>query len=162
MAVLVRLGGRGIPRRMAAASFGIASTPVRATGGLYHRVTASYGTVPQPAKGPPTVRPVSQLSSTVGGDTSGSLANPVYAPTWSIVRPSLPRNAPWAGQIPHGIPGRTYTPALQQGAWLALNARTPSIKPRGPIAQGRVTTAPKPMFNWRRQGSPNTPGTAGV
>ena len=151
MAVSVRLSGRGLPKRMAAASFPIASTPTRAFGGLNHRVTAVYGTVPQPAQGAPTQRRVPD------GPTPGhSFATPVFAPVWSIVRPSLPRVLPGAGQIPHGIPGVTYTVAIGQ----PVQGQTPNTsaarmrrqQPRGPIAQGRVTTSPRPRFNWKKQG----------
>jgi hypothetical protein len=85
---------------MAAASFPIAQTPVRAFGGGYHRVTASYGTVPQRAQGAPT-----QMRVPPGPTPNHSFNTPVFAPTWSIVRPSLPRVLPSAGQIPHGVPG---------------------------------------------------------
>lgn len=147
MGVLVRLSGRGLPRRMAAASFPIVSTPVRATGGWYHRVTAVYGTVPQPAEGAPTQRAVPD------GPTPGhSFKTRVFAPTWSIVRPSLPRNAPWAGGIPHGIPDVTYTPAIGQPVAGQTPNTTRTFRPRGPIAQGRVTTQPRPMFAWKKQG----------
>lgn len=147
MAVSVRLGGRGLPRRMAAASFPIAATPVRATGGWYHRVTAAYGTVPQPAQGAPTQRRVPD------GPTPGhSFNTPVFAPVWSIVRPSLPRRLPWAGTIRHGVPGVTYTPAVAQ----PVQGETPrtrwTFNPRAPIAQARVTNQPKPLFRWKVQG----------
>ena len=145
MAVQVRLGARGVPARMAAACFGIATDPRRAFGGWDHRVTSSLGTVPQAASGPPTAMAVPP------GPTPGhSGAVKVFLPQWSIIRPSFPRVLPWAGHNTHGIPGRTYTPAVgQPGPDLVFR---PKIKPRGPIAQGRVTTAPKPMFRWKRQG----------
>lgn len=154
MAVHVRLSARGVPRRMAAACFPIASTPVRAFGGWDHRVTASYGTVPQPASGPPTTRDVPPDTS--GSLRTTSLSSRTFAPTWSIVRPSLPRVLPWAGTIPHGVPNVTYTPAIGQ----AGSGQTPITgptrmmrnRPRTPIAQARVTTAPRPFFFWRKQG----------
>lgn len=146
MAVLVRLGAPGVPSRMAAACFPVASTPVRAFGGWDRRITASNGTIPQPANGPPTAMPIPP------GPTPGhSGAIRVFLPQWSIVRPSLPRRLPWAGHNTHGIPGVTYTPAVPQpGPDMVFK---PVIRPRGPIAQGRVTTAPRPMFSWKKQGS---------
>lgn len=153
MAVEVRLGGRGLPRRMAAASFPIASTPVRAFGGWYHRVTAVYGTVPQAAAGPNTTMLVPPDTS--GAARTNSKKVPVFAPVWSIVRPSLPRVLPWAGGIKHGIPGVTYTPAVGYPA--QDQVVTPQIRPRGPIAQGRVTTNPRPMFRWKAQGGGSVP-----
>lgn len=156
MAVAVRLGARGVPQRMAAACFPIASTPVRAFGGLYHRVTQTNGMVPQPAQGPPTSRAVPP------GPTPGhSAAVPVLAAQWSIVRPSLPRVLPGAGQIPHGIPGRTYTVAVTQPGFGVTpitrisgrpGGRHGPARPRTPTAQARVTTAPRPLFSWKRQG----------
>ncbi len=156
MAVQVQLSARGVPARMAAACFPIASTPVRAFGGWYHRVTATNGTVPLPAYGAPTQRPVPD------GPTPGhSFNTPVIAAQWSIVRPSLPRVLPWAGGIPHGIPDVTYTPAVgQPGVGLTpmtSPTRLMRYRPRGPIAQGRVTNQPKPMFFWRRQGGGGMP-----
>lgn len=152
MAVSVRLSGRGLPSRMAPASFPIASTATRAFGGLNHRVTASYGTVPQPARGAPT-----EMAIPPGPTPGHSAAVPVFAPTWSIVRPSLPRNAPWAGQIPHGIPGVTYTTAIGQ----PVQGQTPNtqrnFRPRGPIAAARVTTNPRPIFAWKVQGGGRVP-----
>lgn len=156
MAVSVRLSARGAPRRMAAACFPIVSTAHRAFGGWSHRVTASYGTVPQPARGAPTEMAVPP------GPTGGhSFNTPVFAPTWSIVRPSLPRVLPWAGGIKHGVPGQTYTPVIGQ----AVQGQTPNttprrgrgVQPRGPIAQGRVTTNPRPRFFWKAQGGGRVP-----
>jgi hypothetical protein len=132
---------------MAPASFPIVSNPVRATGGFYHRVTASYGTVPQPAQGSPT-----QMRIPPGPTPRHSYHTPIFAPTWSIVRPSLPRNAPWAGNIPHGIPDVTYTPAVGQPVQGETPATRTTFRPRGPIAQGRITRQPRPMFSWKVQG----------
>jgi hypothetical protein len=70
-------------------------------------------------------------------------------PTWSVVRPSLPRVLPWAGGIPHGIAGVTTTP-VEPSAGPVMNK--PAFKRRTGAAQGRVTTAPKPTFKWVRQG----------
>lgn len=153
MAVAVRLSARGIPARAAAASFPIVSTPTRAFGGWSHRVTAVYGTDPQPAPAPSTTMPVPP------GVTSGnSLATPVFAGTWSIVRPSLPRVLPWA--IPHGIEGITYTPAIGQ----PVQGQTPNTSARAmtrsgasprvaPLASARVTNQPRPRFRWNVQGT---------
>lgn len=154
MAVSVRISARGVPQRMAAACFPIASNPYRAFGGWYHRVTNTNGTVPQPAQGPNVA---GNRYAVPPGPTSHNSRNVrVFVPQWSIVRPSLPRNAPWAGQIPHGIPNVTYTPAIAQpnaGQTPNTNARAMRLQqPRGPIAQGRVTTNPRPMFSWKKQG----------
>lgn len=130
---------------MAAACFPIASTPVRAFGNWTHRVTSSLGTIPQPASGPPT-----SMAIPPGPTPHNSKNVRQFNPQWSIVRPSLPRRLPGAGGIKHGIPGRTYTAAVPQSP--PDRVFKPVIRPRGPIAQGRVTTAPRPMFNWKRQG----------
>lgn len=152
MAVSVRLSARGMPQRAAAASFPIVSTPSRAFGGWSHRVTAVYGTIRQAAPPPGTTMPVPP------GVTSGnSLAVPVFAPTWSIVRPSLPRSLPWA--IPHGIPDVTYTPAIGQPVQ-GQTPRTSAARMRAsqsrpgvvPLGSARVTTQPRPIFAWPVQG----------
>lgn len=141
----VRLTARGAPARMAPAMITLASTPMRATGGLAQRITAVYGTVPMRTPGPPIVRPIPD------GPTNGhTAAIPSMYPTWSNVKPSLPRNAPWAGGIPHGIPGQTYTiaepfPAQDQVVKPAIRVRTGGNR-------ARVTTDPKPTFRWVRQG----------
>ena len=144
MAVLVRLGASGMPRRAAPAAMTLVSSATRATGNLAHRVTAVYGTVPVAMSGPATSREAPP------GPTNGlSSAVPDMYPTWSVVRPSLPRVLPWAGGIPHGIPGVTTTP-VEPSAGPVMNK--PAFKRRTGAAQGRVTTAPKPTFRWVRQG----------
>ena len=146
MAVRVALGGRGLSARQAPASFPITQTPYRSTGGWYHRVTAWFGTVPVPAPGPPIVM------ACPPGPTNGHTAATGYQlfPTLSIVRPSLPRNAPWAGMVPHGVPGVTYTPAGTNPPQDAVVR--PQVRVRTGARQARVTTAPKPTFRWLRQG----------
>jgi|ERR1019366_6872090 hypothetical protein len=145
MAVSVRLSSRGMPRRAVAAAFTLASTPRRATGGWDKRVTAVYGTVPVPSPGPPIVMAIPP------GPTNGhTAAVPHLFPTWSIIRPSLPRNAPWAGHNTHGIPGQTYTLAQPNPPQDAVVK--PAIRVRTGGARGRVTTQPKPTFRWVRQG----------
>jgi len=146
MAVRVALGGRGLSARQAPASFPITQTPYRSTGGWYHRVTAWFGTVPVTAPGPPIVM------ACPPGTTNGHSAATGYQlfPTLSIVRPSLPRNAPWAGMVPHGVPGVTYTPAGTNPPQDAVVR--PQVRVRTGARQARVTTAPKPTFNWLRQG----------
>lgn len=141
---------------MVPACFPIATEPTRAFGGLYHRVTASYGTVPMPASGPPT-----NMDVPPGPTPHNSRNVRSFAPTWSIVRPSMPRNAPWAGGILHGIPGVTYTVAVKQPGFaqtpITDNARMRRFQHRVPIAQARVTNQPRPMFFWKRQGGGGTP-----
>ena len=145
MAVAVRITSRGAPRRAAFAMFTIASTPQRATGGWDKRVTALYGTEPVYAPGPPNVMPIPP------GPTNGHTAAVKNLwPTWSIVRPSLPRRLPWAGGIPHGIPGVTYTVAEPNPPQDAVVK--PEIRIRTGGNRGRVTTQPKPTFRWVRQG----------
>jgi hypothetical protein len=144
VSVAIRLSSRGMPARAAAAAFTLASTPERAVGGLSHRIRASYGTVAIATPGPSNVMAVPP------GPTGGhSAATPDMYPTWSVVRPSLPRVLPTAGSIPHGIPGETYTVAV---ATADLRGQKPAIKVRTGAMQGRVTTSPKPVFNWVRQG----------
>jgi hypothetical protein len=146
MAVRVALGGRGLFARQAPASFPITQTPIRSTGGWYHRVTAWYGTIPVPAPGPPIVMECPP------GPTAGHTAatgRSLY-PALSVVLPALPRSAPWAGMIPHGVPGVTYTPAGTNPP------QDVTVKPQLRVRTGgnraRVTTAPKPLFRWTRQG----------
>ncbi len=146
MAVLVRLGGRGLLARMAPASFPITATAEQATGGWNHRVTAWYGTVGVPAPGPSNVMAIPP------GPTNGHTAATGYQlfPAISIVRPSLPRVLPWAGGIPHGVPGVTYTPA---GANPPQDAVVrPAIKRRTGAGLARITNQPNPTFRWPVQG----------
>jgi hypothetical protein len=145
MAVSVRLTSRGISARAAPAAFTLATTPERATGALTGRITAVYGTVPTQTPGPPIVMAIPP------GPTRGhTAAIPNMYPTYSIVKPALPRNAPWAGGIPHGIPGVTYTIASPNPPQDAVVK--PAIRVRQGGGRGRVTTNPKPTFNWVRQG----------
>lgn len=145
MAVAIRLTSRGMPARAAAAAFTLASTPIRASGGLAHRVVACYGTEPVATPGPSNVMAIPP------GPTRGHTgAIPAMYPTWSIVKPSLPRALPWAGGIKHGVPGQTYTIAEKLPAQDVTVK--PAIKVRTGAGRGRATTAPKPTFNWVRQG----------
>ncbi len=145
MAVSVRLSSRGIPRRAAPAAFTLARTATHATGNWAHRITALYGTQMVPTPGPPTVMAIPP------GPTHGhTAAVPNMYPTWSIVRPSLPRVLPWAGGIPHGVPGETYTIAVANPPQDAVVK--PALRVRQGGGQGRVTTNPKPTFRWVRQG----------
>ena len=145
MAVAVRLTSRGIPRRAAPAAFTLATTPTRATGGWNKRVTAVYGNSVIPTPGPPIVMAIPP------GPTSGhTAAVPNMYPTWSIIRPSLPRVLPWAGGIKHGVPGQTYTLAEPNPPQDAVVKA--AIRNRTGAARGRVTTQPKPTFRWVRQG----------
>ena len=145
MAVAVRLTSRGIPRRAAPAAFTLATTPIRATGGWYKRVTAVYGTEAIPTPGPPIV-----MACPPGPTNGHTAAVPNMHPTWSIVRASLPRVLPTAGSIRHGIPGQTYTLAEPNPPQDAVVK--PAIRVRQGGARGRVTTNPKPTFRWVRQG----------
>jgi len=145
MAVAVRITSRGMPRRAVGAAFTLASTPERSTGGWDHRVTAVYGTEPIPSPGPSNVMAIPP------GPTNGhTAAVPHTYPTWSIVRPNLPRVLPWAGGIKHGIPGQSYTVAVPNPPQDAVVK--PAVRVRTGAARGRVTTDPKPTFRWVRQG----------
>ena len=145
MAVAVRLSSRGMPARAVPAAVTLAVTPARATGGYDHRVTAVYGTQPVPSPGPSIVMAVPP------GPTPGhTAAVPAYFPTWSVVREALPRLLPTAGAIPHGVPGVTYTPAIAMP--VQDSVVPPAYKVRTGGGRGRVTTNPKPTFNWVRQG----------
>ena len=118
---------------------------MRATGAFSQRITAVYGTSPIRTPGPPTAMAIPPAP------TSGhSGAVPNMYPTWSIVRPSLPRVLPWAGGIAHGVPGQSYTLAEPNPPQDAVVK--PAIKTRTGAARGRVTTSPKPTFAWVRQG----------
>lgn len=118
---------------------------MRATGGWDKRITAVYGTEAIHTPGPPIVMAVPP------GPTNGhTAAVPNMNPTWSIVRPSLPRVLPWAGGIKHGIPGQSYTLAEPNPPQDAVVK--PALRVRQGGAQGRVTTNPKPTFKWIRQG----------
>jgi len=145
MAVAIRLSSRGIPARAAPAAFTLAQTPMRATGALSQRITAVYGTVPDGPLGPPNVMPIPP------GPTNGhTAAVPFLYQTWSIIKESLPRNAPWAGGIPHGIPGVTFTIAEPNPPQDIVVK--PALRVRQGANRGRVTTEPKPTFRWVRQG----------
>jgi hypothetical protein len=145
MAVSIRITSRGISARAAPAAFTLATTPMRATGGGSQRITAVYGTVPTRNPGPPIVMAIPP------GPTNGhTAAIPNMYPTYSVVKPSLPRVLPTAGAIPHGIPGVTYTIASPNPPQDAVVK--PAIRVRTGGNRGRVTTNPKPTFNWVRQG----------
>jgi hypothetical protein len=145
MAVAIRLGARGMPARSTPAAFTLATTPMRATGGWSQRITAVYGTVEVETPGPSIVEPIPP------GPTNGhTAAVPNMYPTWSVVKPSLPRNAPWAGGIPHGVPGLGYTAAEPNPPQDAVVK--PAVRVRTGANRGRVTTEPKPTFRWVRQG----------
>ena len=145
MAVAVRITSRGMPRRAVAAAFTLASTPELATGNWDHRVTAVYGTEPVAAPGPPIVMAVPP------GPTRGHTAAVKNLwPTWSIVRPNLPRVLPWAGYDAYNNPraGQSFAePNPPQDAVVKAHIRV-----RTGASRGRVTTAPKPTFKWVRQG----------
>lgn len=147
MAVRIAIGGRGLPWRMAPASFPIVPSPYYAFGGWYHRVRATYGQHPVPAPGPTNVMAIPP------GPTNGHTAATGYAlyPTWSVVEPDFPyQHTPLAGEVPHGIPGITYTPASPNPPQDAVV--TPQIRVRSGANQGRVTNQPRPTFQWRVQG----------
>ncbi len=143
MSVAVRITSRGMPRRAIPAAFTLASTATRATGGLYHRVTASYGTVGVHTPGPPNVMAVPP------GPTNGhTAAIPTMFPTWSVVKASLPRVLP--SKIPHGVAGLGWTLAVPNPPQDAVVK--PALRVRQGGGRGRVTTSPKPTFKWVRQG----------
>jgi hypothetical protein len=152
---------------MAAASFPIVSNPYQAFGNWYHRVSASLGRAIQPAMGPPTTRQPGQLSGLEGLPVTNSLGTNAFAPQWSVVHPALPRVLPWAGGIPHGVPGLGYTVAVAQGvsgttARTTRPLRDANLRPRVPVASARVTVAPRPIFSWLVQGAQRNPATVGT
>ncbi len=146
MAVSVRLGAAGVPRRMAAASFPITHTAERATGNWHHRVTAYFGTVPVPSPGPPIVMAIPPGPTPGHSAATGGF---IY-PQMSIVRPALPRLLPWAGTIPHSVPGRTFTLAVAQP--VQDTVVKPQYRKRTGAMLARVTNAPRPRLRWTVQG----------
>jgi hypothetical protein len=155
MSVHVRLFSSGIPARMGAAAFTPASTVESATGGYNHRVTAVYGTEPVPAPGPNFVGPGQVPPGPVppGGSPAGRAndAGQLY-PTWSAVAPALPL-----------LTVRPVGGGYQKPPLGGFVASTPSALPQDLVVvpheivrqgarQGRVTTAPRAIMRWVRQG----------
>lgn len=133
---------------MAGAMIFIARTAHEATGNWDHRVDALYGTDPVPTPGP---GPAALYPTPPGTTTGHTRASPALFPTFSIVHRSLPRNAPWAGMIPHGIPGVTSTPAVPASA---LGKPVTHIRPKAKVTGAklaRVTSQPKPTPPWKPQ-----------
>jgi hypothetical protein len=154
MAVDVHLFASGIPRRMGAAAFTLASTVEQATGAWNHRVTAVYGTEPIPVPTLDTALnyPVPPGPLAVGNPGGGDTDPGVYYPTWSAVAPALPYEL-----TPRPVGGGMYKPlgarAMAAGKTLPSDlVYQPQIRVRTGAAQGRVTTAPKPQMRWVRQG----------
>ena len=135
---------------MAPASIFVAQTPYRAFGGLYHRVTSVMGTEPVPAPPPDTVLnyPVPPGPT---GSHSAAAGFELY-PTWSAVARSLPRVLPWAGHRVSGtFPAHGgFVPSVANPPQDAVVR--PAFRIRTGARQGRVTTAPKPLIRWPRQG----------
>lgn len=154
MAVARRFRSPNAPRRAAGSSFFIARTAREATGALCHQPSASYGTVPveQP------VPPVTALYPVPPGPTGGHSAANEGVAYWGYSYEPTDRYGfkvlPTAGGVPHGIPGVTSTLALPantkgvSGGPIGKNGRTVQTG----AAQARVTSSPKPMFSWTRQG----------
>ena len=143
MAVSVRLRSRGMPARSAPAAFTIASTPTQVTGGWSRRIKAVYGTEPIYTPGPSTAVPVPP-----GTTTGHTAAVPELWPTWSVVMPSLPRNTPWAGYakpLSGGFVASVANPPQDRVVRPAIRVRTGG-------GVGRITTNPKALIRWVRQG----------
>ena len=99
MAVNRRLRSRNAPPRMVPAMFGIAETPVRATGNWYHRLHGVYGTEPIPTPLPQ----VAVMYPIPPGPTTGHSAatGPFGYFTFSAIYPALPRHFNTAGTLIH-------------------------------------------------------------
>jgi len=154
VSVDVHLFASGIPRRMGAAAFTLASTVEQATGGWNHRVTAVYGTEPIPAPTLDTALnyPVPPGPLAVGNPGGGDTDPGVYYPTWSAVAPALPYEL-----TPRPVGGGMYKPlgarAMAAGKTLPADlVYQPQVRVRTGAGKGRVTTAPKPQMRWVRQG----------
>lgn len=143
MAVDVHLRSAGMPRRSAPAAIVLAATPVQATGGWYHRVRASYGNAAIVTPGPPIVQQIPP--GPTGGHTS---AVPEMYPTWSVVRSSQPRVLPRPRYIKP--PAGGFIPAVKFPA--QDQVVKPAIRVRTGGGQARVTTNPKAIVWWKRQG----------
>jgi hypothetical protein len=153
MSVNLTLKSSGVPRRMGAASFTLASTVEQATGGYNHRVTAVYGTEPIPV--PQTDVMVRYPMPPGPVPPGGSAAGRAYDrgelwPTWSAVAHALPLHTvrPVGGGYDKGQARITVAIAsLPQDLVV-----TPKIITRTGAKQARVTTAPKAQMRWVRQG----------
>jgi len=157
MAVWYGLRSSGVPPRMGAAAFTMASTVEMATGGWNHRVTSVMGTEPVPAPGPDLLgRAPGQVPPgpvPPGGSPAGRSndAGMLY-PTWSAVAGALPLTL-----TPRPVGGGYYKPPY--GGFAPATSSLPQdlvVVPQLRVRQGgrqaRVTTNPKPHMVWVRQG----------
>ena len=149
MAVVIRLSAPGMPARSAPAAITLAVSPVKATGNWWHRVTADYGTQPNP----PSPSLSSELypipPNAIGPGRSG--AAPELYPTWANVAPNLPRNAPWAPMMIRMGGVTTVAKYYERSqTYVGMPPRREGT-PAG-VTLGRITTAPRPRIRWIRQG----------
>lgn len=154
MAVDKMLTSSGVPRRMGAAAFTLASTEEEAFGGFSHRVTAVYGTEPVPAPNTDvaTRYPIPPGPVNAGGSMAGqSFDNQQYWPMWSAVAHALPFHT--QRPVGGGIDKSFASPGTAAGASLPADlVITPQLLTRTGAKQARVTTAPKSQMRWVRQG----------
>ena len=153
MAVDIRLRSSGVPRRMGAAAFTLASTVEQVTGGWNHRVVAVYGTEAVPAPGPGFAgRQVPPGPVPPGGSPAGRAADGgELFPTWSAVGAAFPllTQRPVGG----GYEKPPFGGFVGAGSSLPQDlVIQPQLRVRTGAKQGRVTTAPKARMRWVRQG----------
>ena len=154
MSVDVRISNSGVPRRMGAAAFTLASSEEEAFGGWSHRVTAVYGTEPVPV---PQTDVMGRYAIPPGPvPPGGSMAGRAYDngqlyPTWSAVAHALPFHTvrPVGGGYFKPDEVRVTAAIASLPADLVI---TPQIITRTGAKQARVTTAPKSQMRWVRQG----------
>jgi|GEM_PF-1697448 hypothetical protein len=154
MAVDKMLASSGAPRRMGAAAFTLASTEEEAFGGWNHRVTAVYGTEPVPTPDNDVAMRYAIAPGPV--DAQGSLAGRssrrgMLWQSWSVVahpQPWARTVKPVGGGYNKGAASITAASAQLPGDLVI----TPQIVTRTGAKQARVTTAPKSMMRWVRQG----------
>ena len=151
MSVDVHLFASGVPARMGAAAFTLASTVESATGGWNHRITAVYGTEAVPA--PPAI--ATSYPVPPGGVPLGLSSlhdDGVLYPTWSTVGPALPI-ARCVRPVGGGYQKPPYGGFVASGTNAPQDAVVkPAILVRQGARQGRITTAPKAQMVWVRQG----------
>ena len=153
MAVDLRISNTGVPRRMGAAAFTLASTVEQGFGGWSHRVTSVMGTEPVPVPETDVMARYAIPPGPVpaGGSLAGRTADGGrFWPTWSAIAHALPFHTqrPVGGGIDKGQASITAAVPGLPGD----NVITPQLRTRTGAKQARVTTAPKSQMRWVRQG----------